>query len=119
MFVSARESSDPCPWTRCRPTARRPRLEANPRRSGRVMALSEEAIVTTRLDGIVISWSRGAERMYGFPADEMKGRSIHATIPAERSSELGSILDRVRTGGAVEDVATVAARKTAISSMCG
>lgn len=73
----------------------------------RVMGLSQDAIIVTRLDGVVISWSRGAERMYGFPADEMKGRSILAIIPNERSREFGSVLDQAREGVSVEDLATV------------
>jgi PAS domain S-box-containing protein len=73
----------------------------------RVLALSQDAIIITRLDGMVVSWSRGAERMYGFLADEMKDRSVLAIIPNERSGEFSDILDRIRAGDSVDDFATV------------
>ena len=112
IFVSARESYRPTSIDAMPPDPPTSPPASEPAQIlDRVMALSHEAIVTTRLDGIVISWSRGAERMYGFPADEMTGQSIHATVPAEWSTELGSILDRVGTGGAVEDLATVRCTK--------
>lgn len=72
----------------------------------RVMALSQEAIIVTQLDGTVVSWNRAAERSYGLSAEEMTGRSILAIIPNDRSSEFGSILDKVRVSEKVEDLAT-------------
>jgi len=73
----------------------------------RVMALSQDAIIVTRLDGMVVSWSRGAERLYGFLASEMQDRSILAIIPKERSNEISDMLDRIRAGESVDDFVTV------------
>jgi two-component system, LuxR family, sensor kinase FixL len=73
----------------------------------RLMALSQDAIVVVRLDGMVVSWSRGAERMYGFLASEMTNRSMLAIIPNERSNEFSEMLDRIRAGGSVDDFVTV------------
>lgn len=73
----------------------------------RVLALSRDAIIVTRLDGVITSWNRGAERVFGFVADEMQGRSILALIPNDRSSEFSSVLDRVRSGASIDDFATV------------
>ena len=73
----------------------------------RVMALSQEAIIVTRLDGVVASWSRGAERMFGFLEDEITERSILAIIPKDRSREFSDLLDRISSGGSVDELTTV------------
>jgi two-component system sensor kinase FixL len=70
-------------------------------------ALSTEAIIVTRLDGSVVSWSPGAERMFGFLAQEMRERPLVGVIADERSGELGAIFDRIRSGSPIEDVATI------------
>lgn len=71
------------------------------------IALLQDAIIVTRLDGVVVSWNRGAERMFGFLADEMAGRSVLAIIPSERSSECRETLDLIGSGGSVDDLVTV------------
>jgi len=73
----------------------------------RVVALSQDAIIVTTLDGTIVSWSRGAARMYGFEPDEITGRSILAIIPNDRSSEFSSMLDEIRSGAAIEGCRTV------------
>lgn len=68
---------------------------------------SEDAIVSKNLDGIVTSWNAGAERLFGFTAGEMVGRSITQIIPDERLHEEHEILAQIRDGeriGAFETV---------------
>ncbi len=59
---------------------------------------SGDAIVARDLNGIVTAWNEGAERLFGFTAAEMIGRSITRIIPLARSGEDASILQRVRRG---------------------
>jgi two-component system sensor kinase FixL len=72
-----------------------------------VLAASDDGIVVIDRDGVVNSWNRGAERMYGYVASEMEGRSIAALVPADRANELSALLSTIRGGEAVETFDTV------------
>jgi two-component system sensor kinase FixL len=72
-----------------------------------VLASSDDAIVAISLDGIVCSWNRGAERMYGYPAAEMEGQPVGTLVPLDRRDELDEVLRSVRAGQAVEPFDTV------------
>jgi PAS domain S-box-containing protein len=72
-----------------------------------IVSSSDDAIVSKTLDGIVTSWNPAAERMFGYTAEEMIGRSIRTIIPADRQSEEDFVLDRVRNGEKVEHFETV------------
>ena len=61
--------------------------EARMRQFMALVNASDDAIISQTLDGIVLSWNPGAERMFGYPAASMIGRSIAAIVPPERSSE--------------------------------
>lgn len=76
-----------------------------------VVEASANAITSETLEGIVTSWNPGAERMYGYTAEEAVGRSIYMIVPDERTEELAELYARVRTGGRVERVETVRQRK--------
>ena len=76
-----------------------------------VVATSDDAIVSKTLDGIVTSWNRGAERLFGYSSDEAVGKSIMIVIPAERQHEESRILERIRHGERVEPYETVRRRK--------
>jgi sigma-B regulation protein RsbU (phosphoserine phosphatase) len=71
----------------------------------------DDAIVGKTLDGIVVSWNAGAERMYGYTADEMIGRSVAVLIPGYRPEELPGILEKIKRGQGVDDLETVRLRK--------
>ena len=60
-----------------------------------IVESSDDAIVAKSLAGTVLSWNRGAEELYGYPAAEMVGQNITAVIPADRADELAEILARV------------------------
>ena len=69
----------------------------------RLAALVEsslDAIIGKDLNGMVISWNRGAEQLFGYPAEEMLGQSITRLIPVERQYEGREILHRIRGGSA-------------------
>ncbi|MFM9849390.1 MAG: PAS domain S-box protein [Hyphomicrobiaceae bacterium] len=76
-----------------------------------IIETSEDAIVSKNLQGIVTSWNRGAERVFGYKAEEMVGRSIMLLIPPDRHSEEREIIDRLRRGERVEHYETVRRRK--------
>ncbi|MBS0630701.1 MAG: PAS domain S-box protein, partial [Verrucomicrobia bacterium] len=63
-----------------------------------IVESSSDAIISKDLNGIILSWNRGAEAIFGYTAAEMLGQSIRRLIPAERQSEEDDILGRVRRG---------------------
>jgi PAS domain S-box-containing protein len=72
---------------------------------------SEDAIVSKDLNGIVQTWNRAAEKMFGYTAEEIVGRPIRLIIPADRQSEEDQVLATIREGHAVEHFETVRQRK--------
>ena len=74
---------------------------------------SEDAIVSSSLDGVVLSWNAAAERLYGYTRDEMVGRSISMLVPPESPGQVLDILERIKAGGTVEHLETVHLRKDA------
>jgi PAS domain S-box-containing protein len=75
-----------------------------------IVESSDDAIVSKDLDGIVTSWNGGAERIFGYTADEMIGESILRIIPADRTDEEAEILARIRAGQRFEHFDTVRRR---------
>jgi two-component system, cell cycle sensor histidine kinase and response regulator CckA len=71
----------------------------------------DDAIIGKTLDGIVVSWNTGAERIYGYSAAEMIGRSVSLLIPSYRPEELPDIFDKIKRGEGVDRLETVRIRK--------
>jgi PAS domain S-box-containing protein len=76
-----------------------------------IVESSDDAIVSKNLEGIITSWNRGAERLFGFSAAEAVGQSITFIIPDERRAEEDEVLHRVRSGQRVEPFETLRRRK--------
>ena len=76
-----------------------------------IVASSNDAIVSKDLDGIITSWNRAAERMFGYTAEEAIGKSITMLIPDERLSEETQTLATIRAGRALDHFETVRRRK--------
>jgi len=72
-----------------------------------IVASSDDAIISKTLDGIITSWNRGAERIFGYSAQEAIGRPILMLIPEDRHHEEEMILSRLRRGEPVEHYETV------------
>jgi PAS domain S-box-containing protein len=72
-----------------------------------IVETSDDAIVSKNLDGIVTSWNRGAERVFGYSAEEAIGRPITIVIPEDRQNEEREILTRIRRGERIEHFETV------------
>lgn len=76
-----------------------------------IVASSDDAIVSKDLEGTILSWNAGAQRLYGYPADEVIGKPITVVIPEDRHDEETMILGRIRRGEPVEDIETVRRHK--------
>jgi PAS domain S-box-containing protein len=76
-----------------------------------IVESSDDAIVSKDLNGIVQTWNPAAERMLGYTAAEMIGRSIRCIIPPDRQSEEDEVLSRIRRGESIDHYETVRMRK--------
>jgi len=72
---------------------------------------SEDAIVSKTLEGIITSWNRSAERLFGYTASEAVGKHISLIIPVERTDEETVIIERIKRGERIEHFDTVRVRK--------
>jgi PAS domain S-box-containing protein len=72
---------------------------------------SDDAIVSKDLNGVIVSWNRGAERLFGYSADEVVGKPITIIIPEDHRDEEPEILGRIRRGERVEHYETIRRRK--------
>jgi PAS domain S-box-containing protein len=72
-----------------------------------VVDSSDDAIVSKTLDGVITSWNRGAERLFGFTATEAVGQHIFLIIPEDRRAEENEVLARLRRGERIEHFETV------------
>ena len=76
-----------------------------------IVASSDDAIISKDLNGVITSWNRGAERVFGYTASEAVGQSVTMLIPADRADEEPMILGRIRRGQTVDHYETVRLRK--------
>jgi PAS domain S-box-containing protein len=76
-----------------------------------IVESSEDAIIGKTLTGIITSWNRGAEDIFGYPASEAIGQSMAMLFPAHRKNEEAEILARISRGGSVEHFETERIRK--------
>ena len=76
-----------------------------------IVESSDDAIVSKDLNGIVQTWNPAAERMLGYTAQEMIGRSIRCVIPPDRQGEEDEVLSRIRRGESIDHYQTVRMRK--------
>lgn len=86
-------------------------LLTDSQRLAAIVESSDDAIVSKDLNGVIVSWNRGAERLFGYTADEAVGRSITMLMPPDRVSEEPGILERIRRGERVDHFETVRQRK--------
>ena len=86
-------------------------MERDSNRLGAIVDSSDDAIVSKDLNGIIQTWNRAAERMFGYSAEEAIGRSITMIIPDERLSEEDNVLDSIRRGARIDHFDTVRLRK--------
>jgi PAS domain S-box-containing protein len=76
-----------------------------------IVESSDDAIISKNLDGIITSWNKGAERLFGYTAEEAVGKPVTILIPPDRHNEERIILERIQRGERIEHYETVRMRK--------
>src|ERR1700751_2257531 len=76
-----------------------------------IVESSDDGIYSKDLDGIITSWNKGAEQLFGYTAAEVIGKPVTILIPPERYDEEPFILERIRRGEGVNHYETVRRRK--------
>ena len=72
---------------------------------------ADDAIISKTIDGIITSWNKGAERIFGYTSDETIGKPITIIIPEDHLEEEPVILARLRAGQRIEHFETIRVRK--------
>jgi PAS domain S-box-containing protein len=89
-----------------RDTTARREAEREVRRLAAIVETSEDAIISVSLDGTVATWNAGAERLYGYTAEEMIGQPITRLLPSGDFPELRGLRERLSSGGRIRDFET-------------
>jgi PAS domain S-box-containing protein len=76
-----------------------------------IVESSDDAIISKNLDGFITSWNRGAERMFGYRAEEIVGKSILTLVPEHLADDEKRILENIRQGVPIHHYETVRRRK--------
>jgi PAS domain S-box-containing protein len=112
MTAARRDPTEPQATRTERATA--DHASSGPRNGGLLSAIiesSDDAIVSKDLSGNITSWNPGAERIFGYTAEEVIGRSVTILIPEDRQDEEPGILERIRRGDRIDHYETVRRRK--------
>ena len=80
-------------------------------RHAAIVESSEDAIVSKTLDGVILSWNKGAQQIYGYTEAETIGKPINMIVPHELLEEENKILEELRAGGRFEHYETVRVTK--------
>ncbi|HEX8846467.1 MAG TPA: PAS domain S-box protein [Pyrinomonadaceae bacterium] len=94
-----------------RDVTERKRAEENLLQMAAIVENSDDAIISKNLDGIILSWNPGAERLYGYTAAEAVGQPVTMLIPPDMPDEEPRILSRIRRGERVDHYETLRRRK--------
>ncbi len=95
----------------CMDTTTRKQADIARMRLAAIVESSDDAIVSKNLNGIVTSWNKAAQRMFGYTQEEMIGRPITTIIPLELHPDEDVILSKIRRGERIEHFETVRQRK--------
>jgi PAS domain S-box-containing protein len=87
------------------------RAEEGSRQLAAIVESSEDAIISKDLNGHILSWNAGAERIFGYKGEEVIGKPVLILMPPERQNEEPGILERIRRGERIEHYETVRRRK--------
>ncbi|MEH2208569.1 MAG: PAS domain S-box protein [Nostoc sp.] len=95
----------------CRDITERKQAEADSSRLAAIVEFCEDAIISKTLDGVIISWNAGAEKLFGYQAQEVIGQPMTLLVPAECIDEEAQILKKLKRGEQVEHLETLRQRK--------
>ena len=95
----------------CRDVRGRKGIDEERSRLAAIVTSSADAILAKTLDGIITDWNKGAERIYGYRAEEIIGQRVSRLTPPELYPELEHILETVKGGGSIEQHETTRVRK--------
>ncbi len=90
-----------------RDISERRRLEDRVMRLAAIVGSSEDAIIGTTVDGAVIDWNAGAQRLYGYQANEIMGKCLSVLVASDRCEEVFRSLERISAGERVPTFDTV------------
>jgi PAS domain S-box-containing protein len=76
-----------------------------------IVQASDDAIIGKTLDGIIVSWNKGAEKIYGYKAEEIVGHPISVLVPPGKPDELPGIMKQLRRGQRTESYETTRVHK--------
>jgi PAS domain S-box-containing protein len=72
---------------------------------------SDDAILTKTMEGIITTWNRGAERLYGYKPEEIVGKNVAQLAPPERQKEMADIMEKLSRGERIDHYETIRLRK--------
>jgi PAS domain S-box-containing protein len=97
------------------PGTRTPVSEAEAHsRLAAILNMSDDAILMIDLEGIIVGWSRGAERTYGYPAEVILGNPISVLVPMDRRDEWPEIIASIKRGDRIDHLETIRLRSDGI-----
>lgn len=76
-----------------------------------IVEQADEAIFRKNLDGVILTWNRGAKKMYGYSEEEIIGKPVSFLMPPERKDEMPQIMERIKKGETVQNLETVRMKK--------
>jgi len=91
----------------CRDVTEHKRAAEASARLAAIVAFSEDAIISKNLEGIITTWNKGAEKIFGYAASEIVGASILRLVPDDRQAEEARIMNQLKRGESVEHFETL------------
>jgi PAS domain S-box-containing protein len=88
----------------------RKRIERSREELASIVDYSDDAIIGSSLSGFIVNWNKGAERLYGYSADEIRGKPVSILVPPDRAGELSEIVEKLHRGE-ITNAETVRRRK--------
>jgi PAS domain S-box-containing protein len=98
-------------WGTQRDITERKQAEEVRARLAAIVESSEDAIIAKTLEGVITDWNRGAQKVYGYAAEEVLGKPINILVPPDRPNEIPTILEKLRNGEAIDHYETVRVAK--------
>jgi len=89
----------------------RKKAEAYEERLASIVKSSDDAIISMDAQGVIQTWNKGAQRLFGYEAEEIIGKPVSALYPPDRREEELVILDRIKSGEHIESYETMRLRK--------